>query len=126
VRLIFTSENEQPNGVRFEGDEGWVFVSREAIQAEPDSLLKSPIAPGEMHLYRSDDHAGNFLDCVRSRQPTVAPVEVAHRSTTIGLVSAIAVQLGRKLRWDPAREEFPDDPEANRMLSRALREPWNV
>jgi len=126
VRLIFTSDNEQPNGVRFEGDDGWVFVTRGAVGAEPESLLKSPIAPGEVHLYRSDDHAGNFIDCVRSRRPAVAPVEEAHRSTTIGLVSAIAVLLRRKLRWDPAHEEFPGDEEANRMLARALREPWRV
>jgi predicted dehydrogenase len=126
VRLIFTSDNEHPNGVRFEGDEGWIFVSREAIDAQPDSLLKSPLATGDVRLYRSDDHAENFLDCVRSRRPTVAPVEEAHRSTTIGLVSAIAVLLGRKLRWDPAREEFPDDEEANRMLARALRDPWRT
>jgi hypothetical protein len=112
--------------VRFEGDDGWVLVSRGTLQAQPESLLTSQIGPGETHLYRSNDHAGNFLDCVRTRRPTVAPVEQAHRSTTIGLVSAIAVQLGRKLRWDPAREEFAGDEEASRMLARALRQPWRV
>jgi predicted dehydrogenase len=126
VRLVFTSENENPNGVRFEGDEGWVFVTRGGIDAGPKSLLRSPIGPDEVHLYRSSDHAGNFLECVRSRGATVAPVEVAHRSTTIGLVSGLAVLLGRKLRWDAAREVFVDDDEANRMLTRAMRSPWRV
>jgi len=126
VRLVFTSENENPNGVRFEGDEGWVFVTRGGIDAGPKSLLRSPIGPDEVRLYRSSDHAGNFLECVRSRAATVAPIEVAHRSTTIGLVSSLAVLLGRKLRWDPQGEVFVDDDEANRMLTRAMRSPWRV
>jgi predicted dehydrogenase len=126
VRLIFTSENEHPNGVRFEGDDGWTFVSRETIQAEPAAILKAPVGPGDARLERSDDHAQNFLDCVRTRRATVAPVEVAHRSTTIGLVSSIAVLLRRKLRWDSASETFPGDDEANRMLARALRSPWRT
>lgn len=126
VKLVFTSSDKEPVGVRFEGDEGWIFVSRATLRSGPDSLLQSPLAPGAERLYQSSSHAGNFIDCVRSRRPAVAGVEEAHRSTTIGLVSAIAVQLGRKLRWDPAREEFPDDPEANRMLARALREPWRI
>ena len=126
VRLVFTSENENPNGVRFDGDEGWVFVTRGGMDAQPKSLLKSPIGPADVHLYRSGNHAGNFLECVRTRAATVAPVEVAHRSTTIGLVSSITLLLGRKLRWDPRREAFVDDDEANRMLTRAMRTPWRV
>jgi predicted dehydrogenase len=126
VRLIFTSENEHANGVRFEGDAGWVFVTRGWMDASPPSLLRSPIGPDDVHLYRSDDHAGNFLDCIRTRKPTVAPIEVAHRSTTIGLLSAIAARLGRRLRWDPQREAFLNDDEANRLLSRAMRESWHL
>jgi predicted dehydrogenase len=126
VKIIFPSVNENPNGVRFEGDEGWVFVRRGGIDAGPKSLLKSVIGPGDVHLYRSRSHAGNFLECVRTRDATVAPVEVAHRSTTIGLVSSIAVRLGRKLHWDPQREAFVNDDEANRMLSRAMRAPWRL
>jgi hypothetical protein len=126
VRLVFTSENENPNGVRFDGDEGWVFVTRGGMDARPKSLLKSPIGLADVHLYRSGDHAGNFLECVRTRAATVAPIEVAHRSTTIGLVSSIAVLLRRRLRWHPQREAFVDDDEANRMLTRALRAPWRV
>jgi len=126
VRLVFTSENEHPNGVRFEGDAGWVFVTRGSMDANPASLLKSPIGPDEVHLYRSDNHAANFLECIRTRQPTVAPIEIAHRSTTIGLLSAITLLRGRKLRWDPQREAFTNDDEANRLLSRTLREPWHL
>jgi len=126
VRLIFTSENEHPNGVRFEGDAGWIFVTRGSWQADPPELLTSPIGQHEIHLYRSDHHAGNFLECVRTRRPTVAPVEIAHRATTIGLVSAVTLRLGRKLRWDPQRERFANDDEANRLLSRSMREPWTL
>ena len=126
VRLVFTSENEQPNGVRFEGDAGWIFVTRGAIDAGPPSLLKSTVRPDEVHLYRSADHAGNFLECVRTRRPTVAPVDVAHRSTTIGLLANIAILLGRRLRWNPEREVFESDDEANRLLRRSLRAPWTL
>jgi predicted dehydrogenase len=126
VRLIFTSDNENPNGVRFEGDSGWVFVTRGAIQAGPASLLKSALRPEEIRLYRSTDHAANFLECVRTRRPTVAPIEVAHRSTTIGLLTNIAILRGRRLRWDVQRELFLNDDEANRMLARAMRAPWTL
>ena len=77
-------------------------------------------------MYSSDDHVGNFLECIRTRKDTAAPVEVAHRSTTICNIGAIAMRLGRKLRWDPEAERFAGDDEANRMLFRPYREPWRL
>lgn len=113
-------------GVKFIGTDGWVFVSRGKIDAKPKSLLKSEIGPNEIHLYQSNNHKQNFIDCVRSRRPTVAPIEVAHRSIMIGHLGVIAIKLGRKLHWDPKKERFTNDPEANRMLLRPMRSPWHL
>ncbi len=113
-----------PLGIRFEGTEGWLFVSRSMIDAEPKSILTSSIGPNEIHLYRSDDHKGNFLDCIYKQTQTVAPAEVAHRSIMIGHLGLIAIKLGRKLRWNPQKEHFVNDSEANRLLSRPMRSPW--
>ena len=130
-----------PNGVRFEGDEGWIFVSRGNVgvtasdptseeaknspfQASDPKILKSKIGPEETHLYHSEDQHGNWLDCIKSREETVAPVEVAHRSTSACLVSHIAMKIPRKLYWDPVNERFKNDDEANDMLSRNQRYPY--
>ena len=80
-----------------------------------------------MHLYKSDNHYRNFIDCVLSRKETAAPVEVAHRSITICHLGNIAMRLGReKLKWDPDKEQIIDDAEAAKMLSRPYREPWKL
>jgi len=123
---VLLIDNPNPQGVRFEGDEGWVFVSRRKLEAHPRTLLRSFIRHDEVRLYRSTDHIGNFLDCVRSRAPTATPVEIAHRSVSVAHLGNIAMRLGRKVRWDPAAERFVDDPEADRMLTRPMREPWRL
>ena len=124
VRLIVSNDFEL--GARFEGDEGWVFVTRGRIDAEPKSLLRSKIGPNEIDLYPSGDHRQNFLDCVRSRRETAAPIEHAHRTITIAHLANIAMRLGRRIRWEPAQERIVNDPEAERMTVRAMREPWRL
>jgi predicted dehydrogenase len=126
--MIVADQNQQPRGmgVQFEGTEGWIWVDREGFDASPRTLLTSVIGPDEIHLYRSDDHHQNFLDCVRTRAETVTPARVAHRSIMIGHLGLIAMKLGRKMRWDPVAERFPDDPEADRLLSRPMRSPWHL
>jgi predicted dehydrogenase len=124
VKLIIS--NKQRGGVTFEGTEGWVWADRGRHDANPKSLLESVIKPDEIHLYRSDNHAGNFIDCVISRDEPVAPIETAHRSITIGHLGNIAMRLGRDLKWDPDTERFVDDEQADRMLSRTMRSPWRV
>jgi len=126
VKLIAADEKKIKGGVRFEGDKGWVWVTRGAIDAEPKSLLQETIGPGETKLYVSSNHKGNFYECVRSRAPTIAPVEVGHRSCSACLLGDIAMRTGRKLQWDPAREQFVNDDAANRMLSRPMRAPWRL
>jgi hypothetical protein len=82
------------------------------------------IGPKEIHLYESSDHHGNWLECIKSRKETIAPVEVAHRSCSACLVHHIVMKLDRKVYWDPDKERFKDDDEANSMLSRTQRAPY--
>jgi len=124
VTCADTKKNKQ--GVLFEGAEGWVYVRRGFIDANPKSLLTSTIKPDEIHLYKSNNHKANLLDCIKSRKPTVAPAEVAHRSCSVCMLGDIAMKLGRKLKWDPHKETFIGDEQANRMLSRPARSPWRL
>jgi predicted dehydrogenase len=114
------------HGVRFEGDQGWVHIFRGSIKAEPKSLLEVAIKPGEEHLYRSEHHMGNFLECIKSRREVAAPVEACHAATTATLLADIATRTGRTLTWDWAKEQFVNDDVANRMLTRPMRSPWRV
>jgi len=130
-----------PNGIRFEGTEGWIFVSRgdeavtssdpgarlrdaKALDASDPRILTSEIGPDGLHLPRSTDHHGNWLECVRTRRQPIAPVEVAHRSCSACLLHHIAMKLPRRLRWDPLNERFHNDDEANAMLARPQRWPY--
>ncbi len=124
VRVLCS--NKYRGGITFEGTDGWVWVTRGAMDAQPKSLLTTIIGPGEIHLYESKNHKGNFLECIRSQSETVAPVEIAHRSCTTCILGDMAMRLERKLRWDPARERFVDDPEADRLLNRPMRAPWQL
>lgn len=126
--MIVADERQQPKGMgtHFEGSEGWIHVNRGGIDAKPKSILNSVIGPNDIHLYRSNNHIQNFLDCVRSRAKTIAPVEVAHYSIMIAHLGLIAIKLGRKVRWDIKKERFINDPEADRLLSRPMRSPWHM
>ena len=115
--------NSGGGGVRFEGTDGWVDLEG---SSNPVSLQTSVIQPSETHLYAASDMYANFLECVRTRNPAGAPVEVAHRSISVAHLGNIAMWLGRKVRWDPERERFLDDPEADRLLSRPSREPFSL
>jgi myo-inositol 2-dehydrogenase / D-chiro-inositol 1-dehydrogenase len=132
-----------PNGVRYEGTEGWIFVTRgnyRATESDPipqgqsnpplsasdPKILTSVIGPNEIHLYVSNNQQGNWLDCIKSRQEPISPVEIGHRACTVCLVTHIAMKLGRKLQWDPVREVFINDAEANKWLSRPQRKPYGT
>ncbi|AKJ63500.1 Gfo/Idh/MocA family protein [Kiritimatiella glycovorans] len=126
VPVFFGDHRRYRQGVTFYGETGRVFVSRGALEAEPASLLQETLGAGEIHLYRSANHMGNFVDCIRSRRAPVAPVEVGHRSNTTCVISDIAARLGRPLQWDAEAEQFVNDETANRMLWRPMRNPWHV
>jgi len=113
-------------GVLFEGEAGWIHVNRGGLDVCPRSLARERIGPDEVHLYRSDNHKRNFVDCVRTRRQAIAPSEVGHRSMSIGQLGIIAMKAGRKLRWDPVKERFVGDEDANKMLSRSMRSPWHL
>jgi len=116
-------------GLRFEGTDGWIENSgwTAPLKAQPESILESKIGPDETHLYTCPGgEQRNFLDCVKSRRQCYAPFEVGHRTITIAHIGNIAMMLGRKLKWDPEKEQFLDDPGANLMLTRRMRPPWTL
>jgi hypothetical protein len=112
-------------GITFEGDEGWVFIWRGQVDAHPKTLLKVEIPPSAPVQLRRPLQ-GDFIRCVREGSATCAPVAVAHRATTLCSIAAIGMLVRRKLTWDPVAEEFVGDEEANRLRSRAMREPWSL
>jgi myo-inositol 2-dehydrogenase/D-chiro-inositol 1-dehydrogenase len=126
VKVICADNKKNKQGVVFEGSEGWVYVRRGFIDAQPKSLLTSTIGPDEIHLYKSNNHKANWLECIKSRAETIAPAEIGHRSCTVCLLGDIAMRLGRKLRWNPDKEQFVGDDEANKMLWRPMRSPWTL
>lgn len=123
--ITLTIGSDQRPGVTFEGSNGWVWANRGTHEASSDEILHSVIGGDEVHLYASDDHVGNFLDCVQSRREPVAPIEVAHRAITLAHLGNIALRSGRDLRWDPVGEVFEGDEGASDMLRRPYREPWD-
>jgi predicted dehydrogenase len=127
VKMILqNSEGQVRGGAKWIGDDGWVWVDRGGFDTYPKSLMKDKIRPDEINLYRSTNHIGNFLDCVKSRRLTITPAEVAHRSASVGHLCVIAISLGRKFRWKPDTEEIIDDPSATALLGRAKRDPWSL
>jgi len=119
VKMIVN--NGGPN--RFEGTDGWVAL---AGATNPPALAKAELGPNEIHLYESRSQHVNFIDCVKSRARTAAPVETAHRSISVAHLGNIAMQVGRKIRWDPVKEEIVGDEEASRLLGRPKRTPWRL
>lgn len=134
---------QYPNGVRFEGEDGWIFVTRgpaqvtssdptgdedeEApLQASDPSILDEEIGENETRLYESEEQHTNWVRSIRSRDKTVAPAEVAHRSCSACLIAHIAMKVTRRLYWDPVNERFQHDEEANAMLSRPQRHPYTM
>lgn len=111
-------------GVTFEGEDGTIYVTRGKLESDPSSIIKEPLTKDDVHLYVSQDHYGNWFDCIRSREKPICDVEIGHRSATVCHLGNIAVRVGRKLTWDPAREEIIGDTEAASMLQRPYREPW--
>ena len=132
-----------PNGIRYEGSEGWIFVTRGdytasasdpvstskssmALDASDPKILTSIIKENEIHLYKIDNQHGNWLDCIKTRKAPISPVEIGHRACSICLITHISMKLGRKLDWNPETEMFVKDEEANKMLSRSQRFPYGT
>mgnify|MGYP000622031546 FL=1 len=129
-----------PNGVKFIGTEGWIFVARDAavtssdpsfgqkpspaLSASNPKVLDSVIGPNEIHLRKSEEQHGDWLDSIKTREAPSAPAEIGHRACTTCLLHHTAMKTGRRLKWDPKAERFIGDDAANAMLSRPQRKPY--
>jgi predicted dehydrogenase len=114
-------------GTTWHGDLGWIHVDRgNRISASDPKILEEVIGDNETHLYKSDNHYQNFVDCVHSGKTTIAPVEVAYRAISVGLLGEIAMTTGETIKWDPDKEEIIGNARASRLLSRPYRQPWTL
>lgn len=125
MRVANASRLPKGMGATWYGEKGWIHVDRgNVLEASDPKILEEEIGKNEIHLYKSDDHFGNFIECVKSRGETVAPVEIAHRSITVGLLGEIAMTTGQTIQWNPINEEITGNPFASRLLIRPYRQPW--
>jgi predicted dehydrogenase len=116
-------------GTKWIGTEGWVWVDRGGFDASNQDWVKMDALPEDQRkikLYESAEHRRNFLDCVKSRKPTITPVEVGHHSTIPGHLGLISMLVGRKLHWDVEQEKIVDDSSATALLTRPYRAPWQL
>ena len=140
---MYTSSGGYPNGIKYIGTDGWIFVSRgaytasasdpvsadkssKALDASDPKILTSIIGSNEIHLYKSDEQHGNWLECIETKKPPISTVEMGHRACTVCLITHISMKLNRKLNWNPKTEKFINDDEANSMLTRSQRKPFGV
>ncbi|MDB4582045.1 Gfo/Idh/MocA family oxidoreductase [Draconibacterium sp.] len=119
-------DNKFGMGAVWYGDEGWLQVNRSGMWSNNPKILEAEIGPNDIHLYKSTNHHQNFIDCIKSRKETVAPAEIGHRSISVALIGEIAMQTGKKLKWDPKAERFTNNEEANKLLMRDYRKPWEL
>jgi myo-inositol 2-dehydrogenase / D-chiro-inositol 1-dehydrogenase len=132
-----------PNGIRYEGTDGWIFVSRGdyrvtdsdpvseepgrgPLQASDPAILRRLPGPDEINFYKSTNHIGNWLECIETGLEPICPVETGHRSCTVCLISHIAMHVPGLLKWDPVAERFTNSEVANSMLSRQQRYPYGT
>jgi hypothetical protein len=128
--IIAGGHNDIKGGTKWIGTDGWVWVNRnnafEASNPEWEDTRSLPEALRKVKLYESRDHIGNFLACVRSRKPTITPVETAHHSAIPGHLGLIAMLTGRKIKWDSRQEVIIGDAAASQLLTRQYRGPWKL
>jgi predicted dehydrogenase len=115
----------QQHGIKFIGTDGWIWVTRGMIDASDRQLLTDKLPDSAPRVYVSSDHMGNFIDCVKTRKQPICPASVGHRSASMSHLGVLAVRLGRKLNWDPVKEQFVNDPEATRYIKRDMRGPYD-
>ncbi len=129
VKLVVANQSQQPRGMGacWYGENGqWIYVSRGGLWASDPKILKEVIGPNEISVYKSPGHKQNFIDSIKSRKETICPAEVGHRSISVGLLGEIAMLTGRKLKWDPDKEIFANDAQANSLLERPMTSPWHI
>jgi predicted dehydrogenase len=113
--------DRQQHGIKFTGSDGWIWVTRGQIKASDMQIIKTKLPESAPRVYHSDNHMRNFFDCVKSRKAPICDVVTGHRSASMSHLGVIAVRLGRKINWDPVKEEFINDPQASTYVSREMR-----
>lgn len=113
-------------GVVIRGTEGTILVDRDKLETQPESIMREPTGPNELHLYRSPGHKEDWVECIRTRSRPICDVEIGCRSVSVCHLGNIAYQLKRPIQWDPSKEEILGDEEASRMLDRPKRSPWTI
>jgi len=125
--IIAGGHNDIKSGTKWIGTDGWVWVDRGGFSASnTDWFVGIPAEKYKVHVYKSDNHHRNFIDCVKSRKPTIAPVETAHNSALPGHLGLISMLVGRKIKWDPEREKILGDKAASDLMTRDYRKPWKI
>jgi predicted dehydrogenase len=117
---------EWNNAIHFVGTEGEIKVQRKKIETTPISLKDKVIGETEKHVYKSENHYKDFLDAIRNRSKPICDVEVGHRTASVCNIGNIAYRLNRSLKWDPKKEIFTDDKEANALLGRTMNKEWGI
>lgn len=117
----------QRNGIRFEGSDGWIWVNRDEIKAADRELIRKPLPDDAERLYLSNDHMGNFFECMKTRKDPIADVQTGHRSATVCHLGAISLRTGKILQWDPEKELFTVEhaEQANTYVAREMRKPYD-
>ncbi len=113
-------------GCTFHGEKGTITVTRGWIKSDPEGILKEKLPENAEKIYPSNNHIGNFVDCVKSRKKPICDVEIGHRSASICHLANIGYWVGRPLTWDPKKEQFVNDKEANSHVDREVRSPWKL
>jgi hypothetical protein len=113
-------------GACFVGTEGRIAVERSNLASYPARILEEPLKPEDARVYHADSHSGNFLECVRSRRPTICEPATAVYTINAILIGGISLVLRRRLKFDPLTAQFPGDEEANRLLAYTPRPPWHL
>jgi predicted dehydrogenase len=125
--VIMTHEKwEWNNAVLFIGTEGELRLARGKLETTPASIKDKPIADTQKHVYKSENHYKNFLNAMRTRTKPICDVEIGHRTATVCNIGNIAYEVKRPLKWDPKKEKFKDDPEANALLGRSMLNEWAI
>jgi predicted dehydrogenase len=115
----------QQHGIKFHGTDGWIWVTRGIIEANDRQLLTQKLPEDAKRVYVSNNHMGNFIDCIKSRKDPICPAETGHRSASLCHLGVISIRLGRKLNWDPVKEQFVGDDEASSWVTRKMRKPYD-
>lgn len=127
IRVANAARLPMGMGVTWYGENGWIHVDRgDKLTASKPELLSEALPANKKALYESNDHFGNFLECIKSRKETITPAEVAHRSISVGLLGEIAMTTKQTIKWDPVKEQIINNPEASKLLMRNFRSPWKI